>query len=318
MRARRPSPVAMMSPLDPRTGRTRQGLPVSRNRQPDADLTGHVARLFVTIIDQPEGHTTSDFLLNETPFIRVLPRGHWEAEVAPGEWRHFTGAVLFGAQARPQRVRCTGPMAVAGVAIRPGGWFGLFDVASHALADRVVALGDVAPRLAEAMATACAKVDSIDATFAAMEAGLRAHLATRHWPAPHPAMAAFEQIARNDPLRRVADIAGGLQMNSIRFSRTVRRHFGHPPKTVMRRARFLDVAAVMRGLAVPSADELAGLRFYDQSHLNREFRLFTGMTPARFDKAVTPLLTPGLESRQQRKLDDLAMLAPGERAPWLA
>jgi len=71
----------------------------------------------------------------------------------------------------------------------------------------------------------------------------------------------------------------------------------------------------MRGLAVPSADELAELRFYDASHLNREFREFVGMTPAQFRRTPTPLLTPGLEVRQQRKRADLAPHAP---APWLA
>ncbi|RHW18727.1 AraC family transcriptional regulator [Sphingomonas gilva] len=308
----------MTAPLDPRTGHTRQGLPVSRNRQPGADLREHVARLFVTIIDQPEGHTTSDFVLNDTPFIRVLPRGSWEAEVSPGEWRRFAGAVLFGAQARPQRVRCTGPMAVAGFAIRPGGWFGLFDEVAEVFADRLVPLAEVAPRFAADMVAACAEVDSIDATFAALEAGVRAHLRERSARLANAAMAAFELIARNDPVRRVADIADALDMDVTYFARQVRRHFGHAPKTVLRRARFLDIAAVMRGLAVPSADELAALRFYDQSHLTREFRLFTGMTPARFERSATPLLTPGLESRQQRKLDDLATLRPGERAPWLA
>lgn len=318
MRARGPSPMAMTSPLDPRTGHTRQGLPVSRNRQPADDLARHVARLFVTIIDQPVGHSTADFLLNDAAFVRVLPRGYWEAEVSPGEWRQFGGAVMFGAQVRPQRVRCTGPMAVAGFSVRPGGWFGLFDEAAHVLADRVLPLTDIAPGFAAAMADACAGVDDVEKTFARLEAGIRTHLAARGTPPPEPRVEAFELIARNDPLHKVAHVAASMDMEIRRFERLVRRHFGHMPKAVLRRARFLDMAAVMRGLAIPSADELAAMRFYDQSHLTREFRRFAEMTPARFAKAATPLLTPGLESRQQRKLDDLAMLAPGERAPWLA
>jgi len=39
------------------------------------------------------------------------------------------------------------------------------------------------------------------------------------------------------------------------------------------------------------------LRYFDQSHLNREFRHFFGMTPGQFEKATTPLFTAGLKLR---------------------
>ena len=84
---------------------------------------------------------------------------------------------------------------------------------------------------------------------------------------------------------------------------------------MLRRSRFLDMAAVLRGLAVPDADDLAEERFYDASHLNREFRLFLDMPPNRFRKTPTLLFTPGLEVRQQRKLTDMAM---EQAVPWVA
>jgi methylphosphotriester-DNA--protein-cysteine methyltransferase len=98
-----------------------------------------------------------------------------------------------------------------------------------------------------------------------------------------------------------------------RLDRHVRAHFGHPPKTVLRRSRFLDMAAVLRGLSPAGDGDEALMRFYDASHLNREFRLFLDMPPKRFSKTPTLLFTPGLEVREQRKLADAAA---AEATPW--
>lgn len=296
-----------------RTGQTLDGLPVSLNLAPADDLSGYVARYYVTIIDQPADAVTEDFLLNETAMVRVLVRGEWEA-FTDGEWRRWSGPLLLGAQGRALKVRARGPMAVAGFAIRPGGWFGLETAPASDFVDRVMPIpgdwGDV-------LMTAARDIDDHYGTIARMEAAVRARVAALDIPA-NETMARFEELARADPLISVSAAASEVGRSQRQFERDVRRHFGHSSKTVLRRGRFLDMAAVMRGLAVPSADALAELRFYDQSHLNREFRLFTGMTPREFDRTPTPLLTPGLELRQQRKLQDLALLRPGETAPWLA
>ena len=69
------------------------------------------------------------------------------------------------------------------------------------------------------------------------------------------------------------------------------------PKAVLRRSRFLDMAAAVRGMRQPDEEEQAALRFSDQSHLNREFRYFIDMTPGTFEKAQTPLLNAVLQLR---------------------
>lgn len=60
----------------------------------------------------------------------------------------------------------------------------------------------------------------------------------------------------------------------------------------------LDMAAAVRGISSPGEEEQAALRFADQSHLNREFRHFIGMTPGQFEKAPTPLLNAILKLRE--------------------
>ena len=59
------------------------------------------------------------------------------------------------------------------------------------------------------------------------------------------------------------------------------------------------MATAMRGFSSPSEEELAALRYFDQSHLTREFKRFAGMTPRAFERTTTPLFTAGLNLRNQ-------------------
>lgn len=299
-----------MGQLRARTGETRTGLPVSLNVPAPPDIERHVARFYVTIMDQPDDRVVEDMLLNETGMVRVLVRGEWDAWVPPRGWKRFEGAVLCGAQRAAVRVRVRGPIATAGFTIRPGGWFGIDPRPHDKLADRLEMLEG---EWGEAMVAACGDIDDHARTVDRMVAAVGARVAALA-AAPDPLMEEMERIARADPTTTVRALADRLGLTQRVLDARACAHFGHTPKVVLRRSRFLDMAAVMRGLAVPDEEELASLRFYDASHLNKEFRLFVGMTPARFHRAVTPLLTPGLEVRQQRKLHDIG-LSP---APWLA
>jgi AraC-like DNA-binding protein len=297
----------------PRTGQTRAGLPISVNVAPPPDLADVIARFFVTIIDQPDDQVTSDFLLNETALVRVTVRGAWEVLVGSRWVPHDPAAYMFGAQRKALHVRCCGPMAVAGFAIRPSGWFGIESTAANLFADRLTRL--IGAWGAE-LIHACRDIDNHQATVARLIVATRNRAATVRGTV-NPVMAAFERRAWLEPTSSVTAAAAEAGMNQSRFDRMVRAHFGHLPKTVMRRSRFLDMAAVMQGMEIPGLDCDASSRFYDASHLNREFRLFVDMTPARFARTSTPLLTPGLEVRQRRKLDYLQTLAPGSSPPWL-
>ena len=105
-------------------------------------------------------------------------------------------------------------------------------------------------------------------------------------------------------------------MDLRKLERIVRRDFGLPPKQVMRRARALDMASHLRGVAdMSEADELV-LRYYDQSHLIREFMALFGMTPSQFVATPQPILTLALESRQARRLELIERIAPGAARPW--
>ena len=112
-------------------------------------------------------------------------------------------------------------------------------------------------------------------------------------------MNGFAAIARSDSTIRIDDAAAELGLSIRQLERRCLASFGLSPKAVLRRSRFLDMAMAVRGFSSPSEEQLAALRYFDQSHLTREFKRFAGMTPKAFERTVTPLFTAGLNLRSQ-------------------
>jgi AraC-like DNA-binding protein len=277
----------------------------SRNYAASPDLRTVVARHYVFSVDLPDDHLIVDRLLGETAFARLLLRGDWAAEIEPGVWASGGPIPVFGANAGPLRVRVRGGFHIVGIAFRPSGWKCLFDEPAHAIADRMVPLADLWGGTADLLYAQVMRLapDDDAAIIAAIETAIRRRLGQRGGAADR-AMLAFERIARNDSTVRVAHVAERLGISQRQFERLSCAHFGHTPKMVLRRSRFLDMAEAVRGMSRPSEEELAALRYADQSHLNREFRHFIGMTPGQFAATPTPLFTAGLELRRLRKQQD--------------
>lgn len=272
---------------------------LSRNYAPSEDLTPFVRRHYVFEARLPDDFVLIDKLLSETAFIRVLLHGDWAAQTGPESWSTFGRIPLMGPNAVPWRVRVRGPFLVVGTSIRPSGWPALFTEPARVIADTARPLqhfwGPLADRLHDDLMAA----PDDQATVRALEAALRERLARIGHPAPMPAMAIFEEIARHDSTIRIADAARRLGLSVRQFERQCYASFGHSPKVILRRSRFLDMAQAMRGFSEPSAEQFAALRYFDQSHRNREFRHFFELTPGQFDKATTPLFTAGLKLRAE-------------------
>lgn len=271
---------------------------LSRNYPPSPRLADVIARHYIFEANLPPEFSLTDHLLSETAFIRILIKGDWAGEVAPGEWVRPGNVLFFGPNTKPLRVRVRGPFHVVGVALRPSGWKKLFERPASHYADRLMRLADVWGAEAEAEFERVASVSGDEAIIATCEAAISERIHPHH---ANGAMRAFEHIARDDSTMRIEDAADRTGLSTRQLERQVEAHFGASPKTVLRRSRFLDMATVMRGLGDPSNEYLAALRFFDQSHKTREFKRFIGMTPAEFEKSPTPLFTAGLELRHERK-----------------
>lgn len=277
---------------------------LSRTYRPSADLAPYIRRFYVFEAPLPDGAIIEDFLLSETAFVRCLLHGDWAAETGPGQWSTAGNVVFFGANSRPLRVRVKGGFAVTGFAVRPSGWHALFADAHQALSDRMLPLQQLWGDLADNMLAGVSQATNDDGQLAAMESALRERIALLHTPEADLQMARFEVIARTDSTIRVEDAAMEVGLSVRQFERRCMATFGLTPKAILRRSRFLDSATAFRGFSSPNERELDALRYFDQSHMNREFRRYTGMTPRTFANATTPLQTAGLKLREESRFED--------------
>ncbi|MCR2835075.1 helix-turn-helix domain-containing protein [Parerythrobacter lacustris] len=277
---------------------------LSRTFRPSEALAPFVRRFYVFEAELPEEMVIEDFLLAETAFVRCLLKGDWKGEVAPGEWSQPGRTLFFGANARPFGVRVQGSFAVAGFAIRPSGWKGLFESSHREFADRLLTLQELWGDIADTMQAGVEQASDDAGKLAAMEGAITERLDAIGTRRTDRQMAKFEVFARTDSGIRVEDAAREVGLSVRQLERRCQYTFGLTPKAILRRSRFLDMATAMRGFSSPSDHDLASLRYFDQSHVAREFRRFTGMTPTEFTNRVTPLQTAGLKLREESRFED--------------
>lgn len=312
---KKPAVPARDTALSPLGGTTRDGQPLSRNRGARPELTPWIARLYVSDVDAPADHRLTCGLLNDTSFLRIQLRGHWRALTADGPMERTRSTLFFGPQSRMMPVTVTGPFCSIGISLRPGACHALRGPKAAEMLDRVLPLE-------EASTWTIAGHDDFDPEMSAEEIMVRledmlARAVDRAGGRePDPLTLRFEAATFADPNLNVGDFARECGVDQRQLERVVRRDFGLPPKQVLRRARALDMGSHLRGVADAEEAEELMLRYYDQSHLHREFAELFGMTPSQFVARPQPLLTLALESRQARRLEAMARIAPGAARPW--
>ncbi|MEO0030674.1 MAG: hypothetical protein RIS94_432 [Pseudomonadota bacterium] len=294
---------------------TRDGQPLSYNRAPANDLSPWIARVYVTIVEMPADYTLRCGLFNDTACLRVQLRGHWTADTAEGRFELDRSALFFGPQTRRMPIGVTGSFTSVGFVLRPGACHPLKGPKAPDHLDCIRPL-DVLGVPGERWLNLFAPDGTPEEWCQAMEHAMRARIADLNAAEPDPATVRFEAAAFTDPTVSVKQFAAGAGIEQRRLERIVRRDFGLPPKQVLRRARALDMASHLRGVADKDEAEALALRYYDQSHLIREFTELFGMGPRQFVETPQPLMTLALETRQARRLEMIARIAPGEIRPW--
>lgn len=293
------------------------GRPATINRAAGPTLSPWIARLHVAWIKAPEDHTISCGLVADTASLRVFLEADTRVETRDGPQRHGRGVTFFGPQSRRMPVTIHGSFATVGIGFRPGSCHVLRGMAVEDVLDRVIPFEQMDGN-SEKLLSRFDGIYDPHAWLDILERTMERAILTRVPPRPDDITTAFDRAAFENPNRQIADIAAELGCTRRTLERNVRRDFGMSPKKVLRRARALDMAATLHGVADASEAADLALRYYDQSHLTRDFVTFFGMTPLQFIQTPQPLMTNTLEIRQARRLEELNRIQPGERYPWRA
>lgn len=95
----------------------------------------------------------------------------------------------------------------------------------------------------------------------------------------------------------VADLAHRIALSPRALERICRRHFGFPPKLLLRRQRFMRSLAAFMVSEPGSWSAAIDEHYTDQAHFNHEFHDFMGMGPREYAALPHPILKAFMAER---------------------
>ena len=294
---------------------TRGGDRISINRQPRESLRPWVMHVHGMELEQPADTRISCGIFADTAMLRVLLRGMWHAEAADGLHLLREKVFLFGPQSKRMPAGVRGSFSNLGLALRPGASHVLGGPSMQDLVDGIVSYESLGWNV-EALIERFDAGSSVEEWMETLEDCMEQLVQQAGSVEPDPVTAGFHHLSLRDPSITVKHAAEVLGVDKRKLERIVKRDFGLSPKQVLLRARALDMAAHLRGVADKDEAQDLALRYFDQSHLTRDFTTMFGMTPMQFVRTPQPFLTITLEARQARRLEELDRLPPGGKRPW--
>jgi methylphosphotriester-DNA--protein-cysteine methyltransferase len=197
----------------------------------------------------------------------------------------FPHACLTGMQLSPTVIEApAGTCCVIGIRLRPIGAYTLLGRPAALSNGATLDLSDVLGVEITELTERCQFARSVEERFAAIERWITARLARAH--DAHPAVAwVTQRLEQTDGREPIATLRAYTGLGNARLVDTFRQQMGTTPKRYARVLRFQRALTLLQtGGALVDAAMAAG--FYDQPHMNADFREFAGMTPVQFVGAM--------------------------------
>ncbi|MEV7723437.1 AraC family transcriptional regulator [Streptomyces sp. NPDC087917] len=221
----------------------------------------------------PTGRAVVVISLGE-PFARVHRLGEARAD------GQVTGSLVAGLEDGPRVCDHPGGQEAIRLELTPLGAYRLFAVPMRELTNRVVGLDDVLGPAAAVLAERLTDTRDWAARFDLLDVALSARIERGPDPAPEVRQAwrLLADAGGAIPVGRIAAEVGWSQGHLVRrFTEQV----GLTPKASARVLRFDRAVGLLTREGANPTEVSAACGFYDQAHLNREFRALAGTTPGR-------------------------------------
>lgn len=251
---------------------------------PSARAAGLVHTFYIIETDEPR---IEEAVPAYSAQLIVMVRGQVNFTFADGSTGQSSTLFINAPQMRAARAMLEGPVLQIGASLTHTAWQRLSNCPADEVHDTILP--------AEAVLNA-AQIATLEAAAAACREGridpetLCDHLAEVIASAPHLLRA--DHVAVVDAILRwlasdldpaMGDLYGSVAVSPRQVQRICRRFFGVPPAQVLKRFRALRAAML---LAQPNMSEELHDRlmatYFDQAHLIRDIRRYTGRTPTQF------------------------------------
>lgn len=215
--------------------------------------------------------------------LRILPDGCIDVLVGGQD------SFVVGAMTRALVLPAHAPIRTVAVRFRPGGATPFLRVPAHELTDQRVDCKDLGARWLAC--DALLEAEELTTSVRLLERALLARLA--RIDAPNP-LVAHAVRALNGPVQpSVAQLARALGLTRQHLAREFRAHVGISPKELGKVARMQRaVACIQRGRTTLAA-AAANAGYFDEAHMDRDFRELVGATPrtTRAAGSIRPILS---------------------------
>jgi AraC-like DNA-binding protein len=223
----------------------------------------------------PSGTAELVFNLQENEF-RIYDPIHL------GRCRKFSGAMISGPYDGPFVIDARQHASVIGVHFKPGGVFPFLGMAVSELENRHVDLENLWGRAASELREQLCETWGATARFNLLENELLARWSSRPTKF-HDAVPLALHTFAHDAAISVRAVAKAAGISHRRFIEVFAREVGLSPKVFSRVRRFQRAIAQVQRATDPDWIQLAAeCGYFDQSHLIRDFRLFSGLGPTDY------------------------------------
>ncbi len=213
--------------------------------------------------------------------IRFALQGDGMVEFQRGKQFHCEDAFVIGPTSGAMKFELYGPIRMFGMGFLPAGWGALSHADASDYVDSAFPAINLFPNV-ERNLEALRACETMDEMVAAVDEVL-----LRRIKDADPSILEFTRMVDGWLASSVSpdlcDLHAKTELSDRQLTRKVKQYYGLPPKYLARKYRALRAG---RALFEADPDEADFLRdaFYDQSHMIRELKLFTGTTPAKLRK----------------------------------
>ncbi len=199
-----------------------------------------------------------------------------------GEIRELKGWVLMGQRTKVTGIRSIDSINIFGLRFRPWGLYNLIKIPLHEFKDTVISLSEISPKLTKELDEAIEDSCSNPQRCKNLQKFLLNKLATDK-PAGMPVIKYTLDVIRSADRFSVLKHAESTGISHKNLNRSFKKFTGLTIKEYHKIFRLRKTLNFLSGGIIPNWAELAASNgFFDQSHLIKEFKDYSGCTPIEY------------------------------------
>jgi AraC-like DNA-binding protein len=259
------------------------------------DLQGCFSSFYCASFTVADGQRVRDLLQPEWANLRFFNGDCPDANIPGGDVLRRARLTATGPSSLPVHFSL-GTTRMWGVGLFPLGWAKFCQGPARALADRVVDgesepafanFRGLADRLFAGKPNQAAELERLIAIFRALNREV-----------PDEERIVRAHLALVDPeVASVSDFSNHTGLGRRTLERLCHRHFGFPPKLLLRRQRFMRSLAQFMLANAANWSKAMDEHYHDQAQFVREFRAFMGMSPGAYAALDHPILAAFMKHR---------------------